>query len=193
MKPHRLNIIIISGLFLFSSAIVAQGLSYKTLNSCKKDYAEMLELKDENVTSVSEFPPGIYLARSVVQSLKKSDEQYISYQSMLKNSKSSQDVCYTGEAKSAIKTQAFIPTLIDRSEAQKFGHTYWSFSAVLDKLTGAVQSKRSLIPNKNYKEALETQGYKVVSTQKNHDEFTIHLERNVSSWKETIVITYDQF
>lgn len=193
MKPHRLNIIIISGLFLFSSVLFSQRLSYKNLNSCTKDYSEILELKDQDVTSVSELPPGIYLARSIVQSLKKSDEQYISYQSLLGNSKSSQDVCYKGEAKSAIKTQAFIPTLIDRSPTQKFGHTYWSFSAVLDKLAGAVQSKRSLIPNKDYKEALETQGYKVVSTQKNHVEYTIHLERNIASWKETIVITYDQF
>ena len=180
-------------ILLFSSSLVAQGLSYKTLNTCKNDYSEILNFNKDEVTSVTDLPPGIYLARSVVQSLKNSDETYISYQSLLEYSKNNQDVCYKGEAKSAIRTQAFIPTLIDKSPDQKYGNTFWSFSAVIDKLTGAVQSKRSLIPNKNYVDALETQGYKIISSQKKHDEYQIRLERNIASWIETIVITYDQF
>lgn len=192
MKIQFLTLPILSGLFIVSGTVGAQGLSYKTLNSCSKDYAEILNSKDE-LPEVSDFPPGVYLARSVTQGLEKSNEKYFSYQALLENSKASPDICYQGAPTSSLKTQAFIPTMIDRTATHKWGHTFWSLSAVLDKLSGAIHSNRSLIPNENYREALKNQGYKVASFQKTHREFQLRLERNIASWKETIVITYDQF
>jgi hypothetical protein len=194
MKTLFYNIIFVIAVLLISNPLGAQGLSYKTLNTCQNDYSEILKSTDiVDVTSVKELPPGIYLARSITQSLEKENEKYFSYLSLLESSQNTPDVCYKGAPASVIRTQAFVPTLIDQSPDHKLGHTFWSFSAVIDKLTGAVHSKRSLIPTKNYKEALINQGYKVVSSQKNHDEYQIRLERNIASWKETIVISYDQF
>ena len=188
MKIQILSIVVVSGLSLFSSSLVAHGLSYKTLNTCSKDYSEILSSKDE-FPEVADFPPGVYLARSVTQGLEKSGEKYFSYQALMESVKTTPDVCYKGAPTSSLKTQAFIPTLIDRTSTHKWGNTFWSLSAVLDKLTGAIHSKRSLIPNENYREALKTQGYKVASFQKTHNEFQLRLERNIASWKETIVIT----
>ncbi len=194
MKSTQFLFLVTAALFFPSHAPLAQGLSFKTLNACKENYSEILESKSDSVKSVNELPPGVYLARSVTQGLEKPDEKYFSYQSLLEVNKNVPDFCFRGEPASAIRTQAFFPTLIDKTEAQTFGgHTFWSLSSVIDKLTGAVHSKRSLIPQRDYKEALRNQGYKVTATQKNHTEFQIRLERNIASWKETIVITYDQF
>lgn len=181
------------GLVMCAGILTAQGLSYKTLATCKKNYAEIFKFKNQDITKLSEFPPGVYLARSITQSLEKSNEKYFSYQFFLEDSKQSLDICYEGDPTSAVQTQAFIPTLIDQNTNQKLGHTYWSISAALDKITGAIQSKRSLIPNKDYKNALINQGYKIFSSQVNHDIYQIRIERDVASWKETIIITYDQF
>lgn len=187
MKTIIFNIIFLSNL------VGAQGLTYKTLGACQKDYAEIFAVQNDNINSVAELPAGVYLARSVTQSLEKTNEKYFSYQTLLTDSKNSADVCYKGAPSSSLKTQAFIPTVIDRTTSKKLGHTFWSLSAVLDKLTGAIQSKRSLIPSENYRKALENQGYKIASFQKTHNEFQLRLERNIASWKEIIVISYDQF
>jgi hypothetical protein len=195
MKPYvLLSLIILSSLFA-TNPLSAQGVSYKHLAVCEKDFSDILQShNNEDVTAVPDLPPGLYLARSVTQGLESKKEKYFSYQSLLEESKSNPEVCYQGEPTSILKTQAFIPTVIDQTTAHKMGHTFWTLSATLDKINGAVSAKRSLIPNENYKEALKTQGYTVTSTQKAHDEYQIRLERKIASdWKETIVIVYDQF
>lgn len=191
MKTRLFNIIIF--VCLGASQLGAQGLSqgYKTLDLCRKNYAEILQAKNQTLSSLIELPSGLYLARSITQSLEKDQQKYFSYQSLL--SKKIPDVCYEGQPTSIIRTQAFIPTLIDQTQGKKLGHTYWTFSFGMEKQSGTVKANRSLIPNSNYKSALETQGYKIISSQKNHEEFQIHLERTIASWKETIVIVYDQF
>ncbi len=178
---------------LHSSDVEAQGLSYQALKTCRHDYSDFLSNENNEMATVSELPPGIYLARSVVQSLERKNVRYISYQSFLSDSRSDAELCYSGTPSSAIKTKSLIPTLIDQSRQRKLGHTYWSFSSDLEKKMGASSSMRSLIPNGNYRKALEDQGYKILSMQKTHDEYQLRLQRDIASWKETIIVTYDQF
>lgn len=192
MKTNLLKITVVSSVILFSSSIIAQGLSFKSLNTCKNDFASILNFENET-PSVEELPPGVYLARSVTQSLEKSDEKYYTYQTLVEGTKVPAQLCYKGAPTSSLKTQAYIPTVIDQTSTYKLGHTFWSLSAVLDKLTGAVHTKRSLIPKDDYRKALTSQGYQVASFQKTHKEFQLRLVRDIASWKETIVITYDQF
>jgi hypothetical protein len=192
LKINKISLFVFSIGAIVSSEISAQGLSYKNLVSCEQDYSEILSPQSE-MEVLDELPPGVYLARSVTQGFEKLGEKYFSHQILLEAKQSAPEVCFKGKPISELKSQAFIPTLIDRTPTHKWGHTFWSVSATLNKLTGAMHSKRSLIPQENYREALQTQGYKVASFQKTHNEFQLRLVRNISSWKETVVISYDQF
>lgn len=176
---------------LCASKAEAQGLSFRNLNACSMDYSEVF--MDEEVKKIDDLPSGIYLARSVTQSLEKQNEKYISYQKMTSASDRKQDLCFTGAPSAVLKTQALIPTVIDQSKAKQIGNTFWNLSANLDKSTGAVQFTRSLVPNTDYKSALQAQGFKITSIQQSHDVFKLRLERIVSPWKEVVVIHFDQF
>lgn len=181
-------------LILIPEMIFAQGMTYKSLPSCDKNPVEISEASDDSVLAVSTLPKGLYLARSVIQSLEKSEgEKYVTYKNLVPAEKENNFFCYQGVAESAVKLQSFVPTVIDMTKEQKWGHAFWSYSISADKKAGALEANRSLIPTLDYKDKLIQQGFKVTQLQRSHKEFEIRLQRNVASWKETIILIYDQF
>jgi hypothetical protein len=192
MNRSLFNIILFSVAWIgFPTSLSAQGFSYRSLKSCPQNMTT--DLKENEMKEIEDFPSGLYLARSVTQSLEKESEKYISHQRLLGAQDKKAEICFLGSASEKVRTQSLIPTIIDRRPAGVLGHTFWSLSSVLDKATGALELRRSLIPAQDYRGALLAQGFKVISIQKSHDVFQIRLERIISSWKEVVIIHYDQF
>ena len=179
---------------LVAPTVFSQGLAYKNISSCSSMPEELFRSSEDSVLNLRALPKGLYLARSVIQSVEKPEgEKYFSYQRLSKGEKSKNYFCYQGAPESKVKVQAFVPTMIDMTQNKKWGHSFWSFALSADKKAGAVEASRSLVPALDYKIKLQEQGYTVIERQRSHNEFEIRLQRNVANWKETIILLYDQF
>lgn len=179
---------------MLPTTISAQGMSYKNLNACDEYPQDLFSSAANSILQLKELPQGLYLVRTVSQSLESSTgEKYFSYQKLLTKEESHKRLCYHGNPKGEFRVQTYFPTIIDRTKQQKYGHVFWSLSVATLNATGAIEANRSLIPGVDYKTKLEEQGFKIEERQKSHHEYELKLERNVASWKETIVLLYDQY
>lgn len=179
---------------LAAHTISAQGIAYKNISSCNSVPEEIFQSSKESVLNLKVLPQGLYLARSVIQSVEKPEgDKYFSYQSLASPENTKNYFCYQGVPDSKVKIQAFVPTMIDMTQDHQWGNAFWSFALSADKKAGAVEASRSLVPALDYKTKLQEQGYTVTERQKSHNEFEIRLQRNVANWKETIILLYDQF
>lgn len=183
---------LVSSLLFFTEAF-SQAVVFKKMNECSSSQTEIFEKDPDSVLSLHEFPSGLYLVRSISQSLERSEtEKYYSFRRLISSENKSGSICYEGKATLDIKTQAFVPTMIDMTRDKSWGDSFWSLSFSSQKQVAALQAQRSLIPVEKYKEKLMQQGFKIETRQKSHKEFELRLVRTISSLKETIVILYDQ-
>lgn len=178
---------------LWPASLFSQGIAFKTLKVCEDVPEDILQSDAETIMNLKSLPTGLYLVRSITQSLEKSkSEKYYSYKKMLSKDNSKNLFCYMGTPNSSVKVQSFVPTVIDLTKEKKWGHAYWSIQVSADKKTGAIEANRSLIPGENYREKLKQQGFTIEERQKSHYEYELKLERSIASWKETIIVLYDQ-
>ncbi len=174
--------------------VASQGFVYKELKSCENYPGEIFITDSDSIMNLKELPKGLYLIRSISQSLEKPNEgKYFSHQRLVSKDSAQKQFCYDGEPKSSIKVQAFVPTVIDLTKDKKWGNAYWSVLIAANQKMGMMEANRSLIPGEDYREKLREQGFEIEERQKSHHEYELKLQRSVASWKETIVVVYDQF
>ena len=186
-----LNVVVF---LILSSKIAAQSLSYKNLQRCDEVVDTNQELFAPEHLKLETLPQGLYLVRSVVQSLEsQTGERYVNYQKLLTEQDRFSRLCFNGSPLSELKVQTFFPTVIDQTKEKKWGHAFWSMMVSARKASGAVEANRSLVPAQDYRQKLSEQGFQVEQRQIHHQQYELRLTRDVASWKETVIVLYDQY
>ncbi len=145
-----------------------------------------------SIKNLEALPKMVFIAKRArfqIES-KKHSFQLVSHQSFVKGE--SKIICSTPSDVVEKSFSIYAPTLIDLTENEKIGDSFWQFHISVGKTKlGVWNQKTRLYNSKDIKKSLAQSGIRLRILQTSHDEFEMIFSRESNEFSEKLSIRFD--